>query len=157
MKYKVGDKVKVKSLEWYNANCDKHGYIKCQDIIYFTQQMSKYCGKIVTIDYIWEDEFYWIQEDEQHFDWTDDMFEGLVDEDLEFQCAIAKTVKECLWEVNDEIDVYLLRVEFLYKHNDCTPNAGGNTGTKGKQQCYNEISFQHTGTNYYFLSSFIEA
>ena len=104
MKYKVGDKVRVKSLEWYNANCDKHGYIRCQDIIYFTQQMSKYCGKIVTIDYIWEDEFYWIQEDEQHFDWTDDMFEdNETSDDFEFQQAIAKAVHECLYGKDDEI------------------------------------------------------
>ena len=61
--------------------------------------MSEYCGKIVTIDKIWEDYSYSIIEDEHKFDWTDDMFE---DDDLEFQRAVAKAVDECLWGENDE-------------------------------------------------------
>lgn len=108
MKHKVGDKVKVKSLEWYNANKDKDGDIKCQDTLYFTHPMSEFCGKIVTIaeiwsNEIWVDDFYLILEDDQIFEWTEDMFE---DDDLEFQHAIAKSVDECLWGVDDEIDVY---------------------------------------------------
>jgi hypothetical protein len=113
MKYNIGDKVRVKSLEWYNANKDEYGDvkcygcqetdIKCQDSIYFIIQMSEYCGKIVTIDKIWEDYYYSIIEDEQRFDWTDDMFE---DDDLEFQRAVAKAVDECLWGTDDEINVY---------------------------------------------------
>ena len=109
MKYNIGDKVRVKSLEWYNKNKDEYGDIKCQDCqetqdaIYFISLMTEYCGQIVTIDKIWEDYSYSIIEDEHKFDWTDDMFE---DEDLEFQRVIAKSVDECLWGVNDEIDVY---------------------------------------------------
>lgn len=109
MKYNIGDKVRVKSLEWYNANKDEYGDVKCydcqetDDTIYFISQMTEYCGTIVTIDKIWEDYYYSIIEDEHKFDWTDNMFE---DEDLEFQRAIAKSVDKCLWGVNDEIDVY---------------------------------------------------
>ena len=50
MKYKVWDKVKVKSIEWYNANKDKNGYVHCQGTLYFIPQMLDFCGKIVTID-----------------------------------------------------------------------------------------------------------
>jgi hypothetical protein len=103
MKYKVGDKVRVKSLEWYNANKDKNGYVHCQGTLYFIPQMLDFCGKIVTIDEVWLDEVYIIQESDRDFEWNDDMFE---DEDLEFQRAISKSVDECLWGVNDEIDVY---------------------------------------------------
>jgi hypothetical protein len=74
MKYKEGDKVKVKSIEWYNTNRDKYGEIAGGDF-YFTSRMSEFCGKIVTIDEIWVDNFYTIQEDDQTFEWTDNMFE----------------------------------------------------------------------------------
>lgn len=103
MKYNIGDKVRVKSLEWYNANKDKDGDIKCQDTLYFTHPMSEFCGKIVTIAEIWVDDFYLIIEDNQIFEWTDDMFE---DDDLEFQRAVAKAVDECLWGTDNEINVY---------------------------------------------------
>ena len=113
MKYNIGDKVKVKSLDWYNKNKDEYGDIKCQDCqatdikchytIYFITLMSEYCGKIVTIYKILEDYSYSIIEDGQRFDWTDDMFE---DDDLEFQRTIAKTVDGCLWGADYEIDVY---------------------------------------------------
>ena len=49
-KYKVGDKVKVKSLEWYESNKDKAGDI--YDDCYFTAGMSEYCGKDFEIESI---------------------------------------------------------------------------------------------------------
>ena len=113
MKYNIGDKVRVKSLEWYNnANKDKDGDIKCQGIAYFSHPMSEFCSRIVTINKIFELGYYKIQEDDQIFAWTDDMFEDDVmfvdidDYDYEFQCVVTKAVNECLWGTNDEIDVY---------------------------------------------------
>lgn len=112
MKYKVNDRVRVKSLEWYNTNKNKYGHVKCQGFECFTLAMSQFCNKIVTINEISEDDYYLIQEDEQIFEWTDDMFEDydmldmIEDYDYEFQQAIAKAVDECLWGTNDEIDVY---------------------------------------------------
>ena len=43
-KYKVGDKVRVKSLEWYNSNKDINNNIG-KDGQTFLGCMSKYCGK----------------------------------------------------------------------------------------------------------------
>lgn len=103
MKYKNGDKVKVKSIEWYNKNKrGPFGDVWNTPRI-FTQEMSKYCGKVLTIESVSEDfKDYQVKETDKYF-WTDDMFE---DDDLEFQRAVAKTVDECSWGVDDEIDVY---------------------------------------------------
>ena len=76
MKYKVGDKVKIKSLDWYNDNRDYDGNVEC-GFYYFTEEMSKYCGKILTIGNIHKNG-YDLQEDE-NFAWTDDMFDSIIE------------------------------------------------------------------------------
>ena len=43
MRYKKGDRVKIKSLEWYNKNKDQHGRVACGYHV-FTEDMSKFCG-----------------------------------------------------------------------------------------------------------------
>ena len=43
MRYKRGDKVKIKSLDWYNENKDQHGRVACGYHV-FTEEMSKFCG-----------------------------------------------------------------------------------------------------------------
>ena len=47
MKYKVGDKVRIKSKDWYEKNKDEGGYIKLSQR-YFNEDMCMYCGKIET-------------------------------------------------------------------------------------------------------------
>jgi len=68
MKFKKGDVVTIKSLEWYNGNKDD-----CNEITVhgsgFTEDMSKFCGKKAKIRVVHEscgdydididDEFYW--------------------------------------------------------------------------------------------------
>ena len=76
MKYKVGDKVKIKSLDWYNANRDYNGNVEC-GFYYFIEEMSKYCGKILTIGNIHKNG-YDLQEDED-FEWTEDMFDSNIE------------------------------------------------------------------------------
>lgn len=83
MKYKVGDKVKIR--QWDDMasefDVDASGYIELPGI-FFTNEMKKFCGKIVTIqeqcvDIIDDDEYYDILEDTEHeFSFSDDMFEN---------------------------------------------------------------------------------
>ena len=48
--YKKGDKVKVKSLDWYNANKNREDAIIFGDFLHiFDESMSEFCGKVVTI------------------------------------------------------------------------------------------------------------
>ena len=78
MRYKKGDRVRVKSLEWYNANKNSEGAIIFPDFRIFDDSMSEFCGKVVTIDaYTPRGNYYDIKEDGQENLWSDDMFEGL--------------------------------------------------------------------------------
>lgn len=79
MKYKIGNKVKVKSLEWYNDNKNKDGRIYCNNNVIFQPNMSKFCGDIFTIKNINEDMgSYMVEENSYH--WTDDMFEDFTED-----------------------------------------------------------------------------
>ena len=53
LKFKVGDRVRVKSLEWYNDNKDAEGlvYLDKEGIV-FDETMANLCGKIVQIEEI---------------------------------------------------------------------------------------------------------
>ena len=79
MRYKVGDKVKIKSLDWYNKNKDKRGHVDYgKHLFYFI--MSQYCGKIFTISNVYSD-YYLMSENKYEYRWTDEMIEGLVEEE----------------------------------------------------------------------------
>lgn len=77
MKYNIGDKVRVKSLEWYNNNTSNADFICCANHIPFTQSMSIFCGCVMTIKSIQSDNIYSVEEN--IYAWTEDMFEGLAD------------------------------------------------------------------------------
>lgn len=79
MKYKVGDKVRVR--QWDDM-AKEFGFSGCTksniDILgcLFTNSMKKFCGSVVTISNIVSDNSrYLIKEDNQNWYWTDDMFE----------------------------------------------------------------------------------
>lgn len=84
MRYRVGNRVKIKSIDWYNKNKDKNGIVELSTHI-FTSEMSEFCGKTVTIKDIFVDMddnvMYYMEE--MDFDWTDEMIEGLADELIE--------------------------------------------------------------------------
>lgn len=48
MKYKVGDKVRIKSIDWYNKYKDKNGRVAC-GYHNFTEEMSKFCSQTMII------------------------------------------------------------------------------------------------------------
>lgn len=75
MKYKVGDKVRVRSDLEESETYGNHTFVK---------QMEKYKGKLVTISEEHQ-RFYYIKEDEDencNWCWTNEMFEGLVEEEM---------------------------------------------------------------------------
>ena len=72
MKYKVGDKVKVKSLDWYNENNIENGFEI--DDVRFDPDMCKYCGKtaIITVE---SKVYYKLSIDSGEWFWYDWMLE----------------------------------------------------------------------------------
>lgn len=97
MKYKVGDKVRVKSKQWYDKNKDTGGIVKVSK--FFVEEMSEWCGKEVTIRAIFDD-FYTLEEDKEVWNWTDEMFEDKTMEH-KFKCKdeVIVRLKEpgCCW------------------------------------------------------------
>ena len=72
MKYKVGDIVKIKSLEWYNDSC-KNCDIEIDGVL-FNPDMCKYCGKtsIITAE---SNGHYILSIDSSRWFWYDWMLE----------------------------------------------------------------------------------
>ena len=77
MKFKVGDKVKVRSWESMEAEFGlNYGEIDNPDY-HFVKSMKKYCGKYVTISGCHRN-YYNIKEDNERYSWTNTMFENVV-------------------------------------------------------------------------------
>ena len=72
MKYKVGDKVRVKSFEWYNSKKLDYGFTI--DDVTFDHQMSEYCGRLAIIEKLGI-AYYRIDIDNGELYWYDWMFE----------------------------------------------------------------------------------
>ena len=73
LKYKVGDRVKIQSLDWYNEHKNETDDIECSNNIWFYRDMSKFCGKVMTISYVGVD-YYTMVEDLVGY-WTDEMID----------------------------------------------------------------------------------
>ena len=71
----VGDKVKIKSLEWYNDHKSNNGNVDCGYDV-FTEDMSTLCGKTMTIKKVLDD-YYLLVDDKNVYNWTDEMFEDV--------------------------------------------------------------------------------
>lgn len=68
-KHKVGDKIKIHSLDWYNENKDETDCVES-----FVPSMTRYCGKEAVITEIVYGT-YLLDVDGGQWYWTDDMFE----------------------------------------------------------------------------------
>lgn len=79
MKHKVGDKVRVRSVDWWDKSIKQKDsmigeYIKCTPFIWFYPSMKKYLGKEVTIKEVTRN-ILTIEEDNAKNLWTNGMFE----------------------------------------------------------------------------------
>ena len=74
MKYRAGDKVRIKSLDWYNEN--KVGGL----VGFFTPSMKKLCGKVVTLDSAYNGKYTAIEKEAKGYYLDDSMIEGLAEE-----------------------------------------------------------------------------
>lgn len=94
MKYKVGDKVRIKSLDWYNENQDANGDVLCfYGVHKFTKEMSKFCNKTVTISTnLTGDGEYLIKDDDETNWWTDDMIECKVEKETKSKFKVGDKV-----------------------------------------------------------------
>jgi len=72
MKFKVGDRVKVKRLSSLKREFGLDEYDAPNTSLEFTPQMEKLCGKIVTIAEVYS-KFYKIEEDLRYNKWNDEM------------------------------------------------------------------------------------
>ena len=73
MIYNVGDKVRIKSKEWYDENKDEDGNVNIPFL--FNSEMSYYCGEITTITKIEKYSYYRIYLDGEKWNWSDEMFD----------------------------------------------------------------------------------
>lgn len=80
MEIKTGDKVRVKSLDWFNENKNQFDYVLLSKWIFDKKRIS-YCGKVVEIEYIEDGTWYPVYKVKgSDFLWTDDMFDCVVTE-----------------------------------------------------------------------------
>lgn len=76
MKYKPGDKVRIKSLDWYNRHTNETEVN--WEYNPFSCYMKKYCGQIMTISIVGGYSYSMI-EDDGTYTWTDEMIDCLVE------------------------------------------------------------------------------
>ncbi len=113
LKYKVGDKVRVKSLEWYNNNKNISKEIiakEGRDFGVFTQYMSSWCDEVLTIDSV-RNGFYTVIG--MGWNWYDWMLEDelVAEEKQEVQQQNKNNIKMTKQEVLD----YLKDKKFICK------------------------------------------
>ena len=73
MKYKIGDKVKIKSKEWYEKEKDENGEVLAAQSV-FIKDMSRYCGMYSIIEAA-ADGRYLLDVDFMEWHWSEGMFE----------------------------------------------------------------------------------
>lgn len=77
--YKTGDKVQIKSYEWFKEYADKYGVISNINGADMNLKMAQYCGQILTIE---EDYEFSYKMKDNDFIWTDGMIECKVGEEI---------------------------------------------------------------------------
>lgn len=102
MKYKVGDKVKVKSHEWYEDHANYISEVECGNTV-FIPGMKSFCGTTVTISKLFHHiGCYAIEEDNGVHYWSDEMFEDETDM-KEFAAKVLNIKDEIIVPDNCEV------------------------------------------------------
>ena len=103
MKYEVGDRVKVKSIQWFNENVNDDYNVVFANGWHFSEPMSIFCGKELIIEKISHatNPPHYIMKDNM-FAWTDEMIEGLVEEETNDceNCGLVRNFTRCLFTDN---------------------------------------------------------
>ena len=110
LNYKEGDRVLIKSLGWYNDNKDEDGGVSCGEYD-FIFEMTKFCGKILTIDVDFEDGTYQMAEDRDGFVFTVEMFEGLVEEEIKPKFKVGDRIISDVFSTKDDKGWEVIHVE----------------------------------------------
>ena len=111
MKYKIGDRVKIKDWVWYYSNSDCMGNVEC-GYFYFTTSHTNYCGKTLEILSVCDD-YYLMKEVSHH--WTDEMIEGLADVETQDKMVSLDKARNMLYTMlvtQDTDDDYVIAPEY---------------------------------------------
>ena len=90
MEYQVGDKVRIKSIDWYNENKDANNGVRCGN---FTFYAAQYCGFTVTIALVNVNAGCYIMKEIDDV-WTDEMIEGLAEEETKSENGLLDEYEE---------------------------------------------------------------
>lgn len=101
MTYNIGDRVRIKSIDWYNENKDRRGLVSCGCQL-FTEQMSAFCGCVMTIWHKTEGGSFCFRDNKYY--WTEEMFECIVDESQEESQEIM-TKEEIIQFLKDNLTI----------------------------------------------------
>lgn len=119
MRYKPSDKVRIKSLDWYNENKNKFGKVWTSGgQIPFDKYMSKWCDKVMTISDVRADHYTMIEDLRGY--WTDEMIEGLVEEETKTKFKVGDKVitnKGYIGKFEGWVSDYQVRV--LFEESGC--------------------------------------
>lgn len=111
MKYNVGDRVLIKSIDWYNENKDDDGIVYLSTHV-FIPEMVEHCGTVVTIKDVFEDiddnVVYYMEE--IVWDWTDEMIEGLAEEEFDLIPKFGE------YSDNEPLDIPTMTTDFVKEH-----------------------------------------
>ena len=114
MKYKVGDKVRIKSLDWYNENKNNRNEIIFENNPHwrFVANQSDYCGQIATITSVSKTAY---RLESIPWNWTDEMIEGLAEEETKPKFKVGDRVitnKGYIGKFEGWVSDYQVRVLF---------------------------------------------
>lgn len=115
MKYKIGDRVRIKNIDWYNENKDEDGIVELSTHV-FTPGMPQFCGRVMTISHVGID-YYTMVEDLVGY-WTDEMIECKMENEFKPKFKVGDRVfnkATCKWvniiEFDIETGLYIVRYD----------------------------------------------